>query len=225
MLFLPQEVELISGILSFILTLAFLSYLLGDNPLYRVALHTFIGVIVGYSTLVILFQVIGPRILEPILTENPLVAGLALVPVAFFLLLFGKLGAKTAVLGNISVAYLLGVGAAVAIGGAIQGTLFPQVQAAWGLTATSFLSGVLALLITIAALVGFQFTRVNMQEGDEGPQQEPRINRIFDGLTDVGQTVVSASLGAIYGGVILTGLTVFSGQLATFSELFSSLLP
>ncbi len=225
MVFLPQEVELLTSILSFVFTIALLSYLIGDNPLYRTALHTFIGVLVGYTTLVVLFDVIGPRIIQPILTGNSLVAGLALVPMLLFVLLFFKLGPVTTAVGNISVAYLVGIGAAVAIGGAIQGTLFPQAQATWRLAGNSFFSGIIALIITVAALLSFQFTRIKVEENDDGPQQEARINRIFDGVAGVGKMIISAALGAVYAGVILTGLAVFSGQLTSLSQLFASILP
>jgi len=45
------------------------------------------------------------------------------------LLLLLKLSPRTARLGIPSMAFLVGVGAAVAIGGAIMGTLFPQTWA------------------------------------------------------------------------------------------------
>ena len=49
------QADLIGASLGFFFTLALLSYLIGDNPLYRIALHVFIGVSVGYILLVIIY--------------------------------------------------------------------------------------------------------------------------------------------------------------------------
>ena len=37
-----------------VLTLLIFSYLLGDNPLYRLTLHIFVGALVGYSLGIVL---------------------------------------------------------------------------------------------------------------------------------------------------------------------------
>ena len=42
----PEQIELLAGFLSFIFTVGILSYVLGDNPFYRLTLHIFIGVVV-----------------------------------------------------------------------------------------------------------------------------------------------------------------------------------
>ena len=39
----------LSSLTGFIFTVLILSYLLGDNPLFRVGIHLFIGISVGYA--------------------------------------------------------------------------------------------------------------------------------------------------------------------------------
>ncbi len=62
------SVDLVTGIISFLLTLMILSYLIGDNPLFRVAVYIFVGVSAGYAAAVAWWQVLFPRLMLPLLT-------------------------------------------------------------------------------------------------------------------------------------------------------------
>jgi hypothetical protein len=78
---------------------------------------------------VIVPQLIGP--FERILTGEAIEAGeriqVVAAVLAVFLLL--KLSPRTAPLGNVAMGFVMGVGSAVAVGGAVLGTLLPQVSA------------------------------------------------------------------------------------------------
>src|SRR5690606_34328912 len=105
------------------------SYLWKDNWLYRLAVHILVGVSVGYGAAVVLQSAVLPRLRE--LQQNPAATESLLwfVPVALSLLLLFKLVPRIAPLANSTVAALVGVGAAVALVGAIAGTLIPQIIA------------------------------------------------------------------------------------------------
>ena len=60
--------DLITGALSFFFTLLIFSYLLGDNPLFRIGTFIFVGIAAGYVAAVAWWQVIYPRLLYPLLT-------------------------------------------------------------------------------------------------------------------------------------------------------------
>ena len=121
--------DLVTGIVSFLLTLMILSYLIGDNPAFRVAVYIFIGVSAGYAAAVAWWQVLFPRLILPLVTGSFIERVLALVALIMGVLLLMKLSPRTARLGNLSIAFLVGVGAAVAVGGAVIGTLIPQTLA------------------------------------------------------------------------------------------------
>ena len=184
------QAELVTGILGFCFTVALLSYLIGDNVLYRVALHLFIGVSVGYVTLVVIYQVLIPRL----------------------------------VLGNISMGFLFGVGTAVAVVGALRGTLVPQVRAAWLALIPgadlAFLNNVIILIGTITTLLTFQFWLQGRT-----PSGEVRRVAAMRMLADIGQGFLVITLGAIYGGLIVSGIAVFSERLAALSGWLTSLMP
>ena len=126
----PDQINLFTGVISFLFTLLIFSYVLGDNPLFRVAVYIFIGVSAGYIAAVAWWQVIMPRLVYPFMSAissgTLLQVGLILVPLlgALMLLVFPHVTG----LGRIPLAFLVGVGAAVTIAGALIGTLIPQIQ-------------------------------------------------------------------------------------------------
>ena len=120
------SMELISALVGLILTLMVFSYLIKDNPLFRIAVYLFIGAASGYSASVVLHYVILPRLSQSLTTLNPLL----LIPLIFGISLFAKFFPRISWLGNFAMAVLVGVGAAGVVGGALLGTLMPQAQAA-----------------------------------------------------------------------------------------------
>jgi hypothetical protein len=208
--------DLIGGALGFFFTIALLSYLIGDNPLYRVALHLFIGVSVGYVALVVIYQALLPRLFSPLISGASrgdwVVFGLAAIPLLLFVLLLLRLNPRFRGLGNLAVAFLIGVGTAVAIGGAVRGTLIPQVASTYnmrqyGLTPLVF-NGLIILVGTVATLLYFQF----WMRGRAASGESQRVALLrYAGY--VGQAFLMLTLGVIYGGMILSGMAILSERL------------
>src|SRR6185295_385949 len=108
-----MSIEIISALVGLILTLMVFSYLIGDNPLFRIAIYLFIGVSSGYAATVIFNYVLLPRLGAFQLGDiNQLI--LAIIPLLFGVTLFAKLSPRMAWVGNFAMAVLVGVGAAVA---------------------------------------------------------------------------------------------------------------
>jgi hypothetical protein len=219
----PEQADLLGGALGFFFTVALLSYLVGDNPLYRVALHLFVGVSIGYGALVVLFQVLRPRLFVPLTSGDAIPALLAGVPLVLFIFLVLKISPRTAALGNVSIAYMVGVGAAVAVGGGVTGTLIPQVQATWlsifpGANFT-FINNAIIAAGTIFTLLYFQFwLRKRTTTGAAGR------GVILRWAGEIGQGFMVLTLGAIYGGMILSGIAVFSERLIVVRLWLTSLM-
>ena len=125
-----MSIDLLSTIFGLILTLMVFSYLLDDNPLFRVAVYIFIGVSAGYAATVVCYQVLSPKLLAPLRTGDPNQLLLTVIPLFLSISLLAKLTPRISWIGNFAMAVLVGVGAAAALGGAVLGTLIPQVQAA-----------------------------------------------------------------------------------------------
>ncbi len=93
--------DLVTGIFSFLLTLMILSYLIGDNPAFRVAVYIFVGVSAGYVAAVAWWQVLYPKPPGP-LGSRPALSSVCCRWFALVLgvLLLMKLSPRTAWLGN-----------------------------------------------------------------------------------------------------------------------------
>jgi hypothetical protein len=196
-----QIKELLLGMVSFLLTVMILSYLLGDNPAFRIAVYLFIGVSAGYAGAVAWHQVIYPRLILPILSGSVLERGLAVFPLLGGVLLLMKISPRTARLGNLPLAFLVGVGAAVAVGGSILGTIFPQAQAAMGAFSASRLAN------------------NRLKYLSEGPRRL-RLVRI---LGRVGQVFVAITLGVIFAGVFTAAMTAWIERMNSILVFFKGL--
>ena len=118
--------DLIGALLGFVLTISIFSYIWKDNALFRVAAHLFIGVTAGYMTIVVIYNVILPKMVLPFITGDQSAKIFAILFLILGVLMLTKISPRLSRLGNPAVAYLVGIGAATAIGGAVVGTLFPQ---------------------------------------------------------------------------------------------------
>lgn len=209
----PETTGPVGAALGFFFTLALLSYLLGDNPLYRIALHIFIGVAVGWALLIVIDHVLIPRLIVPLQSDSDAEKLFTLIPLLLFVFLVLKISPKLSALGNISIAYMVGVGAGVAVGGAVTGTLLPQIASTWlSLNPIEFddfwLDNLVIVVGTITTLLYFQFW---LQARPDGMPERVTPMRILAG---VGQGFVTVTLGVIYGGMILSGIAVLSQQVA-----------
>jgi hypothetical protein len=209
--------ELIGLLLGATLTLFVLSYLLGDNPLYRLALNLFVGTLVGYSFGTVLREVLLGMAL-PQLLASP---AAAVVPVVLGILLLFKGFPDQAYIGNFPMAYLIGVGTAVAVGGALVGTLAPQVGAtARGLSPASlgsfrfgFLDGLMVVVGTVCTLLTFTYTRL----------PERRTTRVWrralDWVGEIGRVFLTVAFGLAFAGTVTASLSIFIGRVQFFIDL------
>jgi hypothetical protein len=210
-----MPIELISALVGLILTLMVFSYLIGDNPLFRIAVYLFIGVASGYAAAVIVQGVLLPKLSQSLATFNPL----SIIPFVLALTLLAKLSPRISWVGSFAMAVLVGVGAAAALGGALLGTLLPQAQAAIdnfdvlsagsGLElASRLLQGLIMLGGTVFALASFHFSAGRAADGT------PKRNRIIEGIAWVGRMFIAITLGALFAGVYMSALTAMIERLS-----------
>jgi hypothetical protein len=215
--------DLIWTLVSFILTLLVFSYLLGIT---RVSLrHSHSGG--GLCRILCCFNHLSgvdPRLIVPLVQGSLL----SLIPLFLSGLLLTKLSPRLSRLGNLSMAYLVGAGAAIAIGGAVLGTLFTQVKGAVNnlpaLSATNYqnwwllLEGGFILLGTIASLVYFNFS-AKEKEG-KGVKRSP-VSAFF---AAIGQFFIAITLGAVFAGVMTSAITALIERSHFLIQTISSLI-
>jgi hypothetical protein len=213
-----MSIDLVWTLVSLVLTVLVFSYIFGDNPLFRIATYLFVGVMAGYVAVVL-----WPRLIWPLVSGTSMIE---LVPLVLGLLLFTKLVPRISVLGNLSMAALVGIAAAVSIGGAVLGTLVGQSQAAingfdmQSAAARSVspvwmvIEAVVMLLGTLAALAYFQFSA--RARAGQGPARWPFV----ESLARIGQVFIAITLGALFAGVIAAALTALIERLDFVSSVF-----
>jgi hypothetical protein len=207
----PENLDLIAGWVSLVLTLLVFSYLLGDNFLYRIAVHVLVGAAAGYIAVTTVESVLVPWLNATLLADqgdrsDALIGAirvLGAVPFLIGVLLLFKFSPRLAPVGNLGLAVLIGVGTAVAVVGAVAGTVIPLAREAGERIGDSAVDGIIILGGTIATLVYFQYWAVERQG-------EVRRPRPFPWLGAAGQFFISLALGAFYGAAILTSLAIFS---------------
>lgn len=214
-----MSIEVISAFVGLVLTLMVFSYLIGDNPLFRFAIYLFIGVSSGYVAAVILRSVFLPKF-NMLQTNNVNQLLLeVIIPVLISVTLLAKLSPRISWFGNVAMALIVGVGAAVAIGGAVIGTLLPQSGAAMSAfdlrSATGvnpfvkLIEGTVMLLGTVLTLASFQFSRGRAADGTL------KRNAIFEGIAWLGRIFVAITLGVLFAGVYVAALTAMIERLSS----------
>ncbi len=226
---MPGSSNLIAGTVSFLLTLMIFSYLLGDNPLFRVAVYVFVGVSAGYVAAVILYQVILADLLVPLFTASLIERLLLIIPLILSVLVMMKISRQLSWLGSPAMAYLVGTGAAVAVGGAVLGTLLPQTLAAFnfpsfisaiadrtGAEAQRLAYGLVVALGTISTLIYFQFAA--------GVQQDGTVSRsrIVEIISWVGRIFIAITFGMLFAGLYAAAMTALIERLNFIINFFGS---
>lgn len=194
-----------------ILTLLVFSYLLGDTPLFRIAQAVFVGVAVGYATTVAVYTILLPRLFVP-LAVAPALNWPLLVPLVLGLLLLAKVKSAWAPIGNISVAFLFGVGGALAIGGAISGALYPQVAATGSAISlqqgtAELIDGVILVIGTIGALLSFRFV-----VGGQRPAARV-LSLVASRWGYLGRLFILVAFGAIFADTAASRISVLIGRM------------
>lgn len=199
----------------FLLTLFIYSYLLGDNALYRIAVHIMVGVTAGYAAVVAVQEIFLPLFQQ--LAADPAAPANVfwIIPLALALLLLLTWVRPVAWLANGAVGALVGVGAAVGLVGVITGTLLPQIL---NEPADDPVLGLLAALFTVCALLYFQFTGPATTEGD---LVQAGWRRAVNG---VGKGVLMVTFGALFAGALNTSLVLFIDRLVTYFNGFLNAL-
>jgi len=216
------DIDLIGTTVAAVLTFFVFSYLLGDLPglgplfkfFYRLAMHVLVGAGVTYALIVVWWSVLYPRVflrlVEARVSDNVGGMGIALVGAVLGILLLTKGIRSLAWVGNLSTAYLVGVGVGVATGGAVIGTLHSQSQATATFSTASSLPDLLLLFLgslgTLAVLASFTFTATG-RKGLAGLGA-----RAVQVVSALGRLFLYVALGAAFAAVYVAGVSVLIGR-------------
>ncbi len=198
----------------FILTLMVFSYILGDNILYRLAIYIFVGLVAGTITIVTVEGVLIPWINAAVIQGDVGAQVVGIIPLILGGLLMLKAVGRLHRLANIALAFVIGIGTAVAVIGAISGTLLPLSSAtANGVAQTSagdLVNSFLVVVGVVCTLFYFQYAARRIPGS-----MMTRRGLLVRSVAAIGEGVIVVTLGALYGGAILSGLVIFSERIAS----------
>jgi len=154
------------------------------------------------------------------------------IPLLLGIMLIAKASQRLSELGSPVMAFIVGVGAAAAVGGAILGTVFPQVNASINLfdlrgmlsegdlvtAATKFTNSGIILIGTLTTLV---YSHFSVRSQPILSTQRPLFLRI---VSWVGQAFIAITFGALFVGVYAATLGAMIERLDFLLEFFISLI-
>jgi hypothetical protein len=198
-----------------LLTLAILSFLFRDNPVYKLAEHLFIGLAAGYYVSIQWHNVFIPNLWRPLIgAEGHGPRLILLLPFLIGILMFSRFSGRWAWLSRWSLAVIVGTYAGLAVIGAAQGDFLPQVEATMvsilprsGLAmfdrsnvgGPSVINNLIMIVGLFASLVYFFFSTEH--KGGVG------------GLAKVGIWFLMVSFGASYGFTVMARYSLLIGRL------------
>lgn len=204
--------ESLATFAGFILTLFVFSYVLRDTFLYRLAVYIFVGLAAAFTALVTWESLIVP------LLDTDGERALLFIGLIFALLLLLKPFPALTPLSNLALAFIIAVGMAVALVGALTGSLLPLTIATARSVQGNWLEGAFIVFGVVTSLLYFQYLggrrppqadQMTLTEAPADPR--PRLVRWLGGI---GQGFIAIALGAFYASAILTSLTIFSERIS-----------
>lgn len=231
---ISQLADPVGAIIGFTLTIMVLSYIIGDNILFRLATALFIGIASGYAAVLILYNVLWYQVLVPLFqgisTGNAgdllTYATRVLPAVILGIWMLTKASPRLSRGGTPVLAFLTGVGAATVIAGAVRGTIFPQVGAAASLLNIQagpselnelvgwFINGLIILVGTVTTLIYFKF---GIKRQEEGVPTQRSVILQYLSFTGLGFIVVT--LGVLFAGVYTATLSALIDRVRFLWEI------
>ena len=200
------------------LTLFILSFLYEDNPLFKLAEHLYVGVSLGYTIVKTYDTVIMTLIVRPILDKGE---WSLLIPVGIGMLMLTRYVPKAAWLSRYAFAFIVGVGAGLAIPRTISSFILKQVEDTVrpllaiapgdGITFTysllnpaSNLNGIIILIGVVSVLFYFFFSVEH-----SGPGKV---------VARTGILFLMISFGAAFGYTVMARMSLLIGRLSDLIE-------
>lgn len=203
-------IELIGTWLGFALTLLILSYLIGDNPFYRMAVNLLVGSAAALAVLIVIRNVFIPQFQQLLALNLGALVGWLLAA-----LLIVKMFSPNFWPGRLSLAMLVGVGVAVSIAGALTGTLLPladitafQLDLVGGNAVFEQLfSDVIVFIGVVCVLISFHYGARLLPDGKT---ERPVL---FRWISYFGQVFIGVALGLMYGGALVASIGYLADRL------------
>jgi hypothetical protein len=193
-------------ILAGVITLAILSFLYRDNPLYKMAEHIAVGISVGFLVVTYYYNVFKPKVWENILYKGQYDY---VLPLILGILLFTRFFPKQGWLSRYSIAFYIGAGSGLSIPPTLEARVLQQMEGTvrslvtvvpgnLAATLTGSFAAIFLIVGTLASLVFFLFSVEH-----KGP-----VGR----LAWFGRLCMMAGFGASFGFTVMARVSLLIGR-------------
>lgn len=199
---------LVVNLIAIVLTIMVLSRIVGDNPLFRAAQYIFVGVSLGIAFVVAYHEVLSPAV-EDLVAGDASASLLYAPPLVLGLLLLPRITRRQgwSWLANIPLALVFGVGSALAVGGAVAGTLIPQIADSARIRGGGIdqLIGTIVLALgTVVTLSAFYYT----------VPREGRSGGLVRGAAAIGHWLLMIAFGFFFASAVQTYISALTERLS-----------
>jgi len=185
--------------------------LLGNNPLYRLAQHLFVGVSLGYVGTVVLTTVLIPRLYD--LAGSPAIALPTAVPVLLGLFMLVRLLRPGSGGANLPFLFIAVIAATLALIGVLRGTLIPQTAATMlGLNPARPLDLINNLIVVVGVIVTLHYFSFGVRVGG----QRTAVGTLAAGA---GRWLIIITLGVVLGTLTVSFASALIERVGSFFTL------
>ncbi len=188
-----------------IMSLGIYSYLYRENPFFRTCEHAYMGLALAHLAVMGWTNVRDVGLKK--LGDGQLVV---LIPLVLGMLLFTRWSPKYGWLSRYSLAYFVGVAAAVTITGVLDAGIISQVRGA--MKPVNSLDSFIALFCNVTAISVFFFIVGSSKEVGPVLGSKP-VRTAMGWAANAGRVVMMISFGAVFGTTVMARLGLFVPRL------------
>ncbi len=182
-------------------TILLVSVVFKDNPAYRFAEHTYVGLYAGYGVALAFFNYIRPNVQDRLLAKKEYIF---LIPILIGLLMYTRYIKPVAWLSRYTISFNLGIGTGYVLSKDFKPYFVDQIRATflqlWGTGDWwKTVSNWIYVVGVVSSLVYFLFTL--QKKGVQG-----RISM-------VGRVVMMVAFGAAFGNTVMARVSLFLGRM------------
>ncbi len=204
--------EIVGIWIAALLTIAIMSFLFGDNPLYKFVEHIFVGTSAAFGVIFIFNQAIWPFIQDALISPYVFIKIMTLIAVLFGLLTWFRLEIMGYVAPNLywiarfPIAFVTGIGTGIALVADIQGYIFPQTTATFLplITPEANLIYIVSTLVLVVGVISSLYYFYFSSE-QKGIAQRSLIK--------IGIIIIMITFGASFGFTIMGRISLLIGRI------------
>lgn len=194
-----MDLTIVSTWIAAFLTLAILSFLYKDNPIYKFAEHLYVGVSAAYWMVYYYNNAIVPNLIDRLRYDH---RWLYIIPGVLGLLIFARLAPRFSWVSRWALAFYIGMGVGVVIPATVQAYIVAQLQATlipvWTGNIGTSIANILVVVGVLSVLVYFFFSREH--KGALG------------GVARLGVYFLMISFGASFGYTVMARISLLIGR-------------